>query len=200
MRSIVPLAIALATFGAAASVSAQQLGQSSAQHANANSQMPIETNEDLQPDTLPTLPPGMTLDMIRQGDSIFHGVGGCFACHGSEGQGLPAAGDAITVSFNYVPYKWEAIDSLVTAGIPDALTRSPIAMPSRGGKGNLTDDQIKRVAAYVWAISQTKGEPWPGGHRDHIHMVPLGATAGTAPSHFSPSHEKRARGPGHGHR
>ena len=42
------------------------------------------------------------------------------------------------------------------AGIPDALTRSPIAMPARGARGDLTAEQVQRVAAYVWAISHRK--------------------------------------------
>jgi len=140
----------------------------------------VQVHDEMQPDTLPTLPPGMTLDMIVQGDSLFHTRGNCFACHGSEGQGLPAAGDAITETLTYVPFSWGAIDSLITVGLPDPLTRSPIGMPGRGGKHDLTDDQIQRIAAYVWAISQTHGEPWPGGHPNHEHMIPLGSTAGTA--------------------
>jgi len=140
----------------------------------------IQVHDEMQPDTLPTLPPGMTLGMIREGDSLFHSRGHCFACHGSEAQGLPAAGDAITETLTYIPFVWQAIDSLIAVGMPDALTRSPIGMPGRGGKHDLTDDQIQRIGAYVWAISQTRGEPWPGGHTNHEHMIPLGSTTGTA--------------------
>ncbi|HEX5439128.1 MAG TPA: cytochrome c [Gemmatimonadaceae bacterium] len=136
--------------------------------------------DEMQPDTLPTLPKGMTVHDIVAGDSVFHGKGHCFVCHGSEGQGRPAAGDALSVSLAFVQPDWMQIDSLVTAGIPDALTRSPIRMPPRGGKSDLTPQEIRRVAAYVWAISQTHGEPWPGGHTEHTKMVPLGATYGTA--------------------
>jgi mono/diheme cytochrome c family protein len=124
----------------------------------------------------------MTLQDVTEGDRIFHGAGGCFACHGTEGQGLPAAGDGMTVGLAFVPYDWESIDSLVTAGIPDADTRAPIAMPARGAKWDLTPGQIRQVAAYVWAISQAQGEPWPGGHPSHASMVPPGSTSGTAPT------------------
>jgi len=86
----------------------------------------------------------------------------------------------MTVGLAFVPYRWESIDSLVTAGIPDSDTRSPIAMPARGAKWDLTPGQIRQVAAYVWAISQARGEPWPGGHASHVSMVPPGSTAGTA--------------------
>lgn len=141
-----------------------------------------QANDELQPPTLPPLPPGMQLETIVDGDRIFHGTGGCFACHGTEGQGLPAAGDAMTVGLAFVPYQWESIDSLVTAGIADSDTRSPIAMPARGARWNLTPGQIRAVSAYVWAISQARGEPWPGGHASHVSMVPPGSTAGTAPA------------------
>jgi mono/diheme cytochrome c family protein len=137
--------------------------------------------DEMQPDTLPALPPGMTIAMLQAGDSLFHGRAGCFGCHGIEGQGLPAAGDALSVGLDYVAYNWRSIDSLIASGIPDALTRSPIAMPARGARGDLTAEEIRRVAAYVWAISQTHGEPWPGGHASHAGMAPVGSTAGTVP-------------------
>jgi cytochrome c5 len=142
----------------------------------------IATNEELQPTVLPSLPLGMTTDMLVKGDELFHGRGGCFACHGAEAQGLPSAGDGITSSLFYARHEWASIDSLVREGIPDALTRSPIAMPARGARGDLTADEIRRLSAYVWAISAVRGEPWPGGHESHAGMVPVGSTKGTAPS------------------
>ena len=125
-------------------------------------------------------PPGMTIETIGQGDEIYHGKGACFACHGAEAQGLPAAGDALTVSLNWAQYSWSSIDSLIDAGIPQTITRSPMLMPPRGGRSDLTPSEVERVAAYIWAISQTRGEPWPGGHASHASMVPAGASAGTA--------------------
>lgn len=140
----------------------------------------VQTHDDLQPAQLPPLPSGMTIATIAAGDSIYHGKGNCFACHGAEAEGVPAAGDALTVSLNWAQYDWRSIDSLITTGIPQVLTRSPIQMPPRGGKSDLTSDETKRVAAYVWAISQVRGEPWPGGHESHASMVPAGADKGTA--------------------
>lgn len=126
-----------------------------------------DLNEDGQLRQLPPLPRGMTLDMIRQGDAIYRGKGGCVSCHGPDGGGMPASGSGITAGLNFVPSEWGPIDSLVRVGIPEPLTRSPIAMPARGAQSNLTDDESRQVAAYVWAISQVRGEPWPGGHRSH---------------------------------
>jgi mono/diheme cytochrome c family protein len=126
-----------------------------------------DLNEDGQRRQLPPLPQGMTLDIIRQGDAIFRGKGGCVTCHGPDGGGMPASGSGITAGLNFVPSEWGPLDSLMKVGIPEPATRSPIAMPPRGAQSNLTDEETRQVAAYVWAISQVKGEPWPGGHRTH---------------------------------
>lgn len=134
----------------------------------------VKTHDDLQPDTLPKLPPGMTVQMIAAGDSIFHHQGNCFACHGQEAEGMPAAGDALTAGLNWAQPDWKSIDSLIASGMPQSLTRSPIAMPPRGGKSDLNDEQVRLVAAYIWAISQARGEPWPGGHQSHNPPVPNG--------------------------
>jgi cytochrome c5 len=156
-------------------------GRQTTQPNTAQSGRPtVKTHDDLQPATLPPLPPGMSIADIVRGDSVYHGKGACFACHGREGEGRPAAGDALTVSLNWAQYQWRSIDSLIDAGIPQTLTRSPIAMPPRGGRSDLTDGEVRAVAAYIWAISQTRGEPWPGGHVSHGAMGPAGADEGTA--------------------
>ena len=61
------------------------------------------TNEEGQPPRLPALPAGMTLELIRSGDGLFHGKGDCFACHGADATGLPDAGSALTMGLNFVP-------------------------------------------------------------------------------------------------
>ena len=148
------------------------------------------TNEDLQPDHLPPLPFGVTVADLVEGDRIFHSSGGCFACHGAEGEGLPAAGAPVTTGLAYVQLDVTQIAKLITDGLPDANTRSPIAMPPRGARGNLTRQEIDRVAEYVWAIAQVRGEPWPGGHASHFHLIPPGSTLGTAsPDRPSPRHQ-----------
>jgi cytochrome c5 len=128
----------------------------------------FDTDEDGQMDSLPPLPFGMTMTMITDGDRIFHGRGGCVNCHGLEAEGLAARGKTLTAGLRFIPVgDWNAIDSVISVGMPDAVTRTPIAMPPRGQFENLTADEMRRTAAYVWAISQVKGEPWPGGHPFH---------------------------------
>lgn len=154
-----------------------QQGEAHPQKAGGESQSQVSTHDDLQPATLPPLPKGMTVQTIVQGDSIYHGKGNCAACHGVEAEGLPAAGDGLTVGLAYAQANWESIDSLIDAGIPDVLTRSPIQMPPRGGRSDLSPEEVNRVAAYVWAISQARGEPWPGGHASHASLTPPGIEA-----------------------
>jgi hypothetical protein len=84
------------------------------------------------------------------------------------------------MGLNFVPLEWGPIDSLILAGIPEAIARAAIRMPPRGGKSNLSAEETRAIAAYVWAISQTRGEPWVGGHLTHVSMVPPGSTAGTS--------------------
>jgi Cytochrome c. len=129
----------------------------------------FDTDEEAQSPTLPDLPTGMTIDRIRDGDRLFHGKGGCVNCHGSEAQGLAARGKTLTAGLAFLPPgDWNALDSLISVGMPDKQTRSPIAMPPRGQHSDLNADEIRTIAAYVWAISQTRGEPWQGGHAYHM--------------------------------
>jgi mono/diheme cytochrome c family protein len=142
----------------------------------------FDTDEEPQPDTLPTLPAGMSLDMLRDGDRLFHGAGGCVSCHGSEAQGLPARGKTLTAGVAFVPPgDWNAIDSLISVGMPDRQTRSPIAMPPRGQHEDLDAEEIRAIAAYVWAVSQTRGEPWPGGHAVHASHDPRASARTSIP-------------------
>jgi mono/diheme cytochrome c family protein len=138
------------------------------------------TNEDGQPVQMPPLPRGVSLDLVLTGDSVFHGKGHCFACHGADAEGLPNAGSALTLGLNFIPAEIAAIDSVIVYGIPEPITRSAIAMPARGGKSDLSTDEALAAAAYVWVISQVRGEPWPGGHWTHVNQVPAAALFGTA--------------------
>jgi mono/diheme cytochrome c family protein len=165
------LVVSALLLGLATMANAQERGRAAAT-ADAS-----DLNEDGQLRKLPPLPRGMTLDMIRQGDAIFRGKGGCVTCHGPDGGGMPASGSGITAGLNFVPSEWGPLDAAIKAGVPEPLTRTPIAMPPRGAQSNLTDAETRQVAAYVWAISQVRGEPWPGGHRTH-EATAAGDTAG----------------------
>lgn len=142
----------------------------------------MDTDEEAQPDSLPPLPFGMTLQMIRDGDHLYRGKGGCVNCHGSEAQGLPARGKTLTAGLHFLPAgDWRGVDSIISVGLPDAVTRSPVAMPPRGQRGNLSLEEIHEIGAYVWAISSVKGEPWPGGHVAHEPHDPRASSRTSIP-------------------
>lgn len=128
----------------------------------------FDTDDGGQPDTLPQLPENTTIDDIRNGDVLFHGKGGCVNCHGSEATGLAGRGSSLTGGLHLLESgDLRGIDSIIVSGISDPETRSPIAMPPRGQRTNLTTTETHALAAYVWALATTRGEPWPGGHELH---------------------------------
>jgi mono/diheme cytochrome c family protein len=96
-------------------------------------------------------PAGVTPELIAQGDKIFHGPGNCYACHGSNGEGL--------VGPNLTDAEWihskgtlEEIAAQVMHGVTKEESKSGIPMPAKGG-GTISDDDVKAVAAYVYSLS-----------------------------------------------
>ena len=91
---------------------------------------------------------------IAQGDSIFHGKGNCYACHGTNAQG--AVGPNLTdAEWIHSDGSYDAIVKQITAGVPQAESKSGIAMPPKGGS-SITDDEVKAVAAYVYSLGHKK--------------------------------------------
>src|SRR5919112_5346061 len=92
--------------------------------------------------------------LIARGDSVFHGPGNCYACHGSKGEGLvgPSLVDAEWI---HIKGTEEEIAAQVTKGIPKEQSKSGIPMPPKGGS-TISDADVKAVAAYVHSLSQKK--------------------------------------------
>jgi glucose/arabinose dehydrogenase/mono/diheme cytochrome c family protein len=102
------------------------------------------------------VPPGATRDMVDLGGRIYHGqVGGaaCTGCHGDRGQGSPLGPDLTGKKWMWSDGSWEGIAKTIADGVfQPKQYRSP--MPPMGG-AQLTPDQVKAVAAYVWSISHS---------------------------------------------
>lgn len=96
----------------------------------------------------------ITPAMVALGDSIFHGQaagGTCFTCHGADEKGTtlaPNLTDKVWIdgdgTYNYIVQR-------VTTGVPQPK-QYPAPMPPKGG-ANLTDAQVRAVAAYVYSLS-----------------------------------------------
>jgi mono/diheme cytochrome c family protein len=131
------LLIALVTAGAAP-VTAQTTSQTERTPAPA-------------PASGPSAGAAVSPELIAQGDKIFHGAGNCYACHGSNGEGL--------VGPNLTDAEWihskgtlDDIVAQVDHGVSKEESKSGIPMPPRGG-GTISDDDVKAVAAYVYSLS-----------------------------------------------
>lgn len=96
----------------------------------------------------------MTPQMIALGDSIFHGraAGGtCQTCHGPDAKGTPMAPDLTDAQWHNGDGSYQFIVTTVTNGVPRPM-QYPSPMPPMGG-AQLTPDQVRAVAAYVYSLS-----------------------------------------------
>lgn len=100
------------------------------------------------------VPPGATRAMVALGGRIYHGqVGGatCTGCHGENGEGSPLGPKLTAHKWLWSDGSYAGIMKTIREGVPHPKEyRSP--MPPMGG-AQLTPDDLKALAAYVWALS-----------------------------------------------
>lgn len=112
--------------------------------------------EDAVPMISPdALPEGVTMQMVQQGEEIFTGVGNCYTCHGMDGTGTQLAPDMTDDEWINIDGSYEQIVQLVNVGVPQPVEH-PSPMPPMGG-AQLTDEQVRAVSAYVYALSRSGG-------------------------------------------
>jgi len=103
------------------------------------------------PDSLPL---GVTAAMIADGAKLFTGQGICQACHGPQGKGIPNLGADLTdAAWRHGDGSYDKILETITQGVDPSKSSTGAAMPPKGGS-NLSEDQLKAVAAYVWSLSR----------------------------------------------
>jgi glucose/arabinose dehydrogenase/mono/diheme cytochrome c family protein len=110
--------------------------------------------EGTHPDAGKTvIPPGATADMVALGDRIYHGEAGatCTGCHGASGGGSTLGPDLTSGKWMWSDGTPNGIAATIMQGVAQPKQfRS--AMPPMGG-AQLTPDQVKAVADYVWTLS-----------------------------------------------
>ena len=100
-----------------------------------------------------SLPDGVTPRMIEEGRTLYHGAAICLTCHGPDGAGVRGIGPAFTDDeWLHSDGSFEAIVEQIRTGVSSEQSTSGVMMPPRGG-ANLTEAQIRAVAAYVWSLS-----------------------------------------------
>lgn len=94
--------------------------------------------------------------LIALGDSIFNGQvagGTCVTCHGQGGTGGTLGPNLSDAEWLHGDGSYEFIVTIVNNGITTPK-QFPAAMPPKGG-APLTPDQVRAVAAYVYALGRT---------------------------------------------
>jgi mono/diheme cytochrome c family protein len=96
------------------------------------------------------LPAGVTLDMVQSGRTVFQTTV-CFTCHGMDGSGTALGPSLRDTDWLNSDGSFEGIMGVVRNGVAQPQ-QYPSAMPPMGG-AQLTEDQIRDVSAYVYAIA-----------------------------------------------
>ena len=109
-------------------------------------------------------PPGVTDSAIAWGGALFHGPANCSGCHGDGGRGTDRGPNITGALWLHGPGTFESIVEWVRHGVPAARTYTGEAMPPSGG-ALMNEDDIRAVAAYVWAISHPPQPPPPPQRR-----------------------------------
>lgn len=97
------------------------------------------------------LPDGVTPAMVTQGEQIFSGNGNCATCHGVKGVGTPIGPNLADKTWLHVDGSFTSLVDIIVEGVM-APKEHAVPMMPKGGS-DLTDAQVKAVAAYVWTLS-----------------------------------------------
>jgi mono/diheme cytochrome c family protein len=96
------------------------------------------------------LPPGVTTEMVAQGQQLYGVV--CVACHGAAGVGGPLGPALNDQQWIHIGGEYEEIVEITRTGVPRPQ-QYPAPMPRLGG-ANFNEDQQRALAAYVYALSR----------------------------------------------
>jgi mono/diheme cytochrome c family protein len=103
-------------------------------------------------------PEGVTDSSIAWGRQLFHGSANCASCHGREARGTDE-GPALTGAlWLHGPGTYAWLVDQIKRGIPAHQTWTGKPMPMRGWS-NMPDDDVRAVAAYVWALTHPPRPP-----------------------------------------
>jgi mono/diheme cytochrome c family protein len=88
---------------------------------------------------------------ITAGRDIYHGAGTCQVCHGANLEGV--------VGPTLKAHAWKDAKGGGYAAIVDVISKGVAGTVMVGHPGGISDDDVKKVAAYVWAASHGKANP-----------------------------------------
>jgi mono/diheme cytochrome c family protein len=97
-------------------------------------------------------PAAVTDSLVEIGSMIFHDRGGCAECHGQHGNGSELGPSLRDGEWTSGSGTYEEIFEAVVHGKPRGETETGEPMPMRG-MSEMSDGDVRAVAAYVWSIS-----------------------------------------------
>jgi mono/diheme cytochrome c family protein len=99
------------------------------------------------------MPPAGSRDQLVLGDKVFHGQaagGTCSGCHGADGKGSTVGSSLTSGHWAWSDGSLDSIAGVIRTGVAKPKSHTGV-MPPMGGV-TLSDDELKAVASYVWAI------------------------------------------------
>lgn len=94
------------------------------------------------------LPPGVSAEEVERGRELFLP---CAVCHGLDGRGNQLGPSLRDGEWIHISGSLEEIEALIRTGVPEP-EQYPVPMVPLGG-GDYDADDLRAVAAYVYAIS-----------------------------------------------
>jgi mono/diheme cytochrome c family protein len=92
-----------------------------------------------------------SLTAIDAGREVYHGAGTCQVCHGANLEGV--------VGPTLKAHVWKDAKGGGYAAIVDVISKGVTGTVMVSHPGAISDDDVKKVAAYVWAVSHGKANP-----------------------------------------
>ncbi|MFO0831498.1 MAG: c-type cytochrome [Phycisphaerales bacterium] len=107
-------------------------------------------------DRLVAAAPGPVIDaaIALHGREVFMAT--CFACHGPEGRGISGLGKDLTGSAFVALQDDRALAGFIATGRPNA---EPVPMPPKGGRADLTAEDLRDVALYLRGLQDPRRMP-----------------------------------------
>ena len=99
-------------------------------------------------------PQGASAEDVTAGQQIFTATGNCYTCHGPDAKGTALAPNLTDAEWINIDGTFAAIQQVVKTGVATPKSH-PAPMPAMGGV-QLSDDQVRQVAAYVWSLGGGK--------------------------------------------
>jgi mono/diheme cytochrome c family protein len=95
------------------------------------------------------LPAGVTQEMVDEGQTLF--ASPCAGCHGPNAAGTPAAPALGDAEWLNISGAYPEIVDIINTGVAQPKQFAGV-MPPKGG-GAFSDEQVRSLAAYVYALS-----------------------------------------------